>query len=164
MGTNFYKRGHCREDDPDNHLGKRSAAGLYCWDCGVTLCKAGESRIHHSGFDREATWYTKCPQCGAEPMGADISTSAVGRELGFNKAAPAAKRGVDGCASFTWAMPQEVYLALGPEVCPTCGSQYDDPEKIIEDEYGTLYTREEFEAVLTECPVIYVEHTGTEFS
>lgn len=46
MGTNFYLKGHRGDDDPKYHIGKRSAAGLYCWDCRITLCKGGESAIH----------------------------------------------------------------------------------------------------------------------
>lgn len=51
MGTNYYARGYRRiaDMDPQYHIGKRSAAGLYCWDCGKTLCKDGESGIH---FDK----------------------------------------------------------------------------------------------------------------
>ena len=53
MGTNFYwivtgtaavpsdVKVPIEEDSPEVHIGKRSAAGPYCWDCGVTLCEGG---------------------------------------------------------------------------------------------------------------------------
>ena len=41
MGTNYYLKGHRGDDNPKYHIGKRSAAGLYCWDCHITLCKGG---------------------------------------------------------------------------------------------------------------------------
>jgi hypothetical protein len=67
MGTNFYTI-------DDIHIGKRSAAGLYCFDCEVTLCKNGEDAIHQGS----SGWYNTCPKCG--------------------------KVGLDTCTSFTWAI------------------------------------------------------------
>ena len=81
MGTNFYwKRipkeferykanvenyiGDC--DDTHNvllHIGKRSAAGLYCHDCGTTLNKYGTGYVHNCDYSE---WYKRCPICGRE--------------------------------------------------------------------------------------------------
>lgn len=52
MGTNFYtiditKNEKIDHMDPEFHIGKRSAAGLYCWDCDITLCKDGKEFVHH---------------------------------------------------------------------------------------------------------------------
>lgn len=70
MGTNFYriKTEAELEEDVKNgvedlnqegeHIGKRSAAGMYCWDCGVTLNVNGEFWVHQSiksGHNRH--WY-----------------------------------------------------------------------------------------------------------
>jgi hypothetical protein len=43
------------------HIGKRSAAGLYCHDCGITLNKYGTDYVHDSMYD---DWYEVCPICG----------------------------------------------------------------------------------------------------
>ena len=129
MGTNFYIKGKRDNDDPKYHIGKRSAAGLYCWDCRVTLCKGGESRVHYGD-----AFYDKCPKCGKSHEKETLSNSAIGRELGFNTTKPEKKSGVKGCSSFIWARP------LGKI-------------KHIVDEYGTEYSLEEFKAMLAECPI-----------
>ena len=84
MGTNFYWRELPKEfekyklnvekyigavdDNPDNvllHIGKRSAAGLYCYYCGTTLCKNGADFIH-TVCEPYEEWYKVCPICGKE--------------------------------------------------------------------------------------------------
>jgi hypothetical protein len=152
MGTNFYfadrpdesdNSGVLRSMDTRYHIGKRSAAGLYCWDCGVSLCKG---RVHYDdGF------YDKCPKCGKKRKKETIENSSAGRELGFNRRKPKPKRGVCSCSSFTWAT---------------------DPMKTIDvairggivDEYGSHYTLEEFDMVLKECPIQFFDSIGKEFS
>lgn len=42
MSTNFYL--HTKGDVI--HIGKRSAAGLYCRKCNITTCTAGEEHVH----------------------------------------------------------------------------------------------------------------------
>ena len=140
MGTNFYVQGHRNSDDPKWHLGKRSAAGYYCWDCKTTLCKKGEEGVHNS----ESEWYDKCPICGKAPIDEGWNSSA-GRELGFNKTKPALKTGVASCSSFSWARK------LGKV-------------QKIEDEYGNKYTRKEFELMLMECPIQHERSLGQRFS
>lgn len=82
MGTNFYWKKIPHEfeqykanvekyigtvdDNPDNvllHIGKRSAAGLYCVECGTTLNKYGTDHIHDCECPQ---WYKACPICGKE--------------------------------------------------------------------------------------------------
>jgi hypothetical protein len=83
MGTNFYMRTKNIENYPEKirsdeslssknffgciHIGKRSAAGMWCYDCGVTLCKDGIEGIHNG----KSEWYKEsdkfvCPKCGKE--------------------------------------------------------------------------------------------------
>ncbi len=80
VSTNYYAHPRpSEEDDPwgeAGHIGKRNAAGRYCWSCRRTLCAGGESAIH-TGY---GTWLDKCSGCGAP-------AEAVG-----------------GACSFTWAV------------------------------------------------------------
>lgn len=154
MGTNFYVRGWRGRDrmDPKHHIGKRSAAGLYCWDCGVTLCKYGPEKIHygcHHGPFCNCGWYNKCPNCGKKPIKEGIGDGAVGRELGFNKEIPAKKTGVASCSSFTWAMDPKEFLKR---------------KVIIWNEYGDTFTKKEFLQILEECPIQYKDSIGEWFS
>lgn len=139
VGTNFYVRGHRDDNDSKWHIGKRSAAGYYCWDCKTTLCKNGEADVHKS----ESEWYDKCPICGKAPI-EEGWVSSSGRELRFNKTKPAPKTGVASCSSFSWAQK------LGKV-------------QKIEDEYGRKYTRKEFEQMLTECPIQHERSFGQWF-
>src|SRR5437879_5718682 len=93
MGTNFYWRTAATllptgedvpedSDDPRIHIGKRSAAGPYCWDCDQTLCKDGIDGIHQG----KSGWYPACPRCGKEPLKEpSLARGAAAIELGFAK-------------------------------------------------------------------------------
>lgn len=169
MGTNFYVAGWRERDeqvsdmDPAVHIGKRSAAGPYCWDCRLTLCKAGEAGIHftpdlprlpgegeldHHMRVRRASWHDACPGCGTTAAEESLTESAAGRELGFNRDAPARKTGVRSCSSWSWAMPPEALEGIAA----------------IEDEYDRVYTRAEFLEMLEECPVRFTRSIGEWFS
>lgn len=73
MGTNFYWKEIPEElkkykdtvydEDILKHIGKRSGAGRYCYDCGTTLNKYGSDCVHSTEYDY---WYDKCPICGKE--------------------------------------------------------------------------------------------------
>lgn len=152
MGTNFYVRKNARySDHPDVHIGKRSAAGLYCWDCKRTLCKGGESQVHMgSGFlNHDKEWFSACPVCGKSYEKEGIEHSSAGRELGFNKSTPAPKTGVKSCSSFSWAMPE---------------SEWRGKCRFVWDEYGRRFTKAEFEQILEECPIRFTDSIGQYFS
>jgi len=136
MGTNFYTM-------DGKHVGKRSAAGWFCWDCGVTLCKAGNAGVH---LNKE--WYESCPKCGSKPEEESLEGGSVGRELGFNTSSPCRKTGVKSCASFTWAVPPESIRQ----------------KRSFRDGYDRRYSKEEFDAVLEECPIQYYDSIGHIFS
>lgn len=151
MGCNFYLSGHRNTDNPEFHIGKRSAAGYYCWNCRTTLCKGGESRIHYDGHN----WFEVCPFCGAKKKEESLEESSVGRELGFNKN-PTEKRGVRSVSSFSWAMKKE-----------TLTNKLKGKTrlfKVIEDEYGRKFTLKQFMRVLEECPIECFKLIGKEFS
>jgi hypothetical protein len=166
MGTNFYAA-----KDKSCHIGKRSAAGWYCWDCNISLCAQGSEGVHHTlqypqieilrqrypdkDID-DRGWFLSCPECGKpRPEKASISSGAMGRELGFDRSPFGARTGVDTCSSFSWGIDPEgeVYKKL----LKTRG-------KPIIDEYGRKYAIEEWLKMLEECPIRYVHSIGTEFS
>jgi len=142
MGTNFYFG-----KNRDIHIGKRSAAGWYCWDCGETLCSKGTSHVHHG---RDEDWLDRCPRCRQRPEPESISEGAAGRELGFNKDNSQRKTGVKSCCSFSWAI--------------TLKQLWENRRKQIYDEYGAKFSFAEFMGVLEECPIQSFGSVGVEFS
>ena len=159
MGTNFYwldqsSGDHFRDMDPSIHIGRRSAAGAYCWTCGVTLC-CGDTQAIHTG---KSAWFDSCPQCGAvwEPKREGLDGSAVGVELGFAEARTRKPMGVRSCMSFSWAQTPERVRAICQE----------SPDKILViDEYGGEYTGQGFLDMLeSNCPVEFTHSIGMWFS
>jgi len=140
MGTNFY---FVDENGYERHIGKRSAAGAFCWDCGVTLCADGNSGVHLNG-----RWLKECPGCGEKPTEEDLGVSSGGRELGFNRIKPKAKTGVKSCCSFSWAISPEDFKKLK-------GGH-------IRDEYDRKIKN--FPGVLSECPIQFFDSIGKIFS
>jgi len=155
MGTNFYTLS-------GKHIGKRSAAGQYCWNCNVTLCKGGKENVHSSGgfvvtssnsiFDYikhiKTLWYDKCPKCNKEEGVEPLHEGASGRELGFNKEPFKVKSGVTSCSSFTWDVDPITLKRL----------------KYVKSEYGEKLTINEFYDMLKECPIQFYDSIGSDFS
>jgi hypothetical protein len=137
-------------EDPAVHIGKRSAAGPYCWDCRLTLCKEGEAGIH-SG---ESAWHARCPRCGGCPDEEGARRAAF-VELGFSGPQPARPTGVSSCASFSFAQDPEAVRAV---------ADARPDEELVEDEYGRRYTARAFwEMVEANCPVRYTRSIGAWF-
>lgn len=155
MGTNFYSL------NGRTHVGKRSSAGKYCWDCGITLCKSGEEYVHFSrkpitisrdnwaGYDPNAEsveWYDACPICGKKYEPPSDWNNAAGKELGFSTI-KGKQTGVATCCSFTWAVkPDRIQGWKG-----------------VRDEYGKKYTMEEFKEELDFCPIRFYHSIGRDF-
>lgn len=159
MGTNFYLRGHGNDDDPQFHIGKFYAAGLYYWDCKITLYEV------HS----RQTWYNVCPRCGKSAIEELMEVSAIGRELRFIKSQPQAKKGVTKCFFFTWAMePEKLFKksVLRPRQLslPFLSFKTDLSEYVIEDEYGQSYTLLEFKQIVDKCPRQIKDMIGKRFT
>jgi len=150
---------HYFTHDTDKHLGKRSAAGHYCWDCQVTLCKGGPSKIHYScehPIGCNCRWYDKCPHCGKESVKEGLDSGAIARELGFDKSKPRARTGVSSCSSFSWGLDPE-------KVKEICRKHGDD--NVVINEYGDVMTGYEFLKELElNCPIQYTELIGNDFS
>lgn len=145
MGTNFY---FMVDNKEYKHIGKRSAAGLYCWDCGLSLSAGGHDCVHQSN----SRSLKECAVCGLKPKKEILENSSVGRELGFNKAIPEPKTGVASCSSFTWAVSPGLFFDIN-----------NAKNTSIEDEYGRKYSPEEFSDILSECPIKFFGSIGTEF-
>ena len=142
MGTNFYI-----DKEETKHIGKRSAAGLYCFDCNATLCAGGESEIHQG----RSEWLSLCPGCGETAKDESLSNSTGGIELGFNKDTTEDRQGVRSCCSFSWALkPEEFFMSQPISVW---------------DEYGREIPFIDFCKMLeAACPVRYYQSIGKEFS
>lgn len=136
MGTNFFTMN-------GTHIGKRSAAGYFCFDCKITLCKEGNEGVHHD----KSEWHDSCPKCGKKPEEEKGWSNSAGLELGFNKNASEIKTGVKSCSSFTWAI-QEGDLAK--------------KRKVI-NEYGDVYSLKEFMRMVKSYPIHYKNFVGQWF-
>ena len=171
MGTNFYwklksepvyelaigERHELPIDsmDPAIHIGKRSAAGFYCWPCGVTLCQGGEAAVH-SGTH---AWYPACPKCGAKPEHVEgdkgVIPLATAVELGFAKPRTSRPPGVRSCSSFLWAQDPARVRQL-------CEAHLG--EVVIVDEYDRELTGGQFLAMLrNNCPIEFTNSIGNWF-
>ena len=147
MGTNFY----FNIRDNDLHIGKRSAAGAYCYDCGRTLCKGGINGIH-----RDVEFHDRCPSCMRKNnKNENYGNSAAGRELGFCKEPRVELTGIRSASSFTWDM-DPIYVMLMLNATRT--------KKPVKDEYGRRLTKTEFYNILKECPIRFYDSIGNNFS
>ena len=136
------------------HLGKRSGAGAYCWDCGQTLCMGGEPDIHYG----RTPWHAACPKCGKKKGNESVTSqgNAAGVELGFAEVNSSRPRGVQSCCSFGWAQPPEAALAALEE---------RRDQLCVEDEYGRVMTAGAFLDMLeNQCPVRFTDSIGVCFS
>lgn len=145
MGTNFYFVDI--DETIKEHIGKRSAAGLFCWNCGISLNFDGNNNVHRGGNN----WLKECPICGKQITVEKLINSTGGRELGFNKVKPQRKRNVASCSSFTWAMSPGHFANLKTK-----------QDLHIQDEYGTKIN--DFGVILSECPIMFWDAIGQEFS
>ncbi len=159
MGTNFYWiKSNVKTDETvskDNifdHIGKRSAAGGYCWDCGTTLLiNYGTHGVHRG--DKDARWSDVCPSCGKSTPRKENRYSAAMVELGFTQATHEKLTGVSSCSSFTWTLMKHYW-----ELKKMRGLNV----KVVCDEYGREFTADEFLDMVENCPIW--DQLPTEFS
>lgn len=164
MGTNYYA---CNTKNKEHiyHIGKRSAAGHFCWDCGMSSTNIakdnwskkeyvyGTDAIHFGGFKEhtlndEPTDLEYCPLCGKPFELEEINSMFV--ELGFSKQP---NRSNNTTCSFSFA------------VSPYVLSNVMSNENIcVIDEYGRELTKEEFKEVIQNCGVKYYDFVGEDFS
>lgn len=86
MGMNIYKL----KKNGGEHIGKRWAAGVWCWDCRVKA-----ERDHLAMF-----WF--CPKCAQRCSERTLAFNPAFRELGFDKTKERKHIGVDGAGGFIW--------------------------------------------------------------
>jgi len=145
MGTNFYLTcepmgtiggdfDETDHDSPQCHIGRRSAAGRYCWDCGISLVTRHTSEVHSA---RERVVLDECPNCCKGAKGTESIPASGAVELGFAKSADNPRSGVGSCASFTWTM-------LRHKVRLQALADAGDERKVVADEYGREFTAAEF--------------------
>lgn len=146
MGTNFYWLA------TGKHIGKRSAAGWYCWDCEVTLLDAGIDAIH-KGYGE---FYDKCPVCETPRTKPRSIPQSAALELGFTERNDRRPVGVNSASSFSWGQaPDRAIIS-----CLEAGDRL-----VIEDEYGYRMTGREFLDMLeNQCPIRFYQNIGKEFS
>lgn len=139
-----------QRSDPRIHIGKKSAAGFYCFDCDRPLWIGPIELLHFSEHARKFR-VKRCPTCGQEPEIEPLSRSSVGRELGFNKMSyPQVKTGVKSTSSFSWAMTPEFFDQHVGE--------------FVWNEYGDQLSVGEFRAILKECKIHLFRFLNVEFS
>jgi len=138
MGTNYYFKQNpstgepwdesIDEDSPLRHIGKRLAAGLYCYKCGTTLCIGGTQLVHSKGTKDPIIalftgFHDKCPICGHDGV---------------------------SCSSFT------ITLTAHKEKLYTLSrNKYKGIENIkcVIDENGIEFTASEMLKIIEECPI-----------
>lgn len=137
--------------DPILHIGKRSAAGLYCWDCNLTLQIGGLAELHYGRTGQ----HKACPKCHQEPVVESLNRSSGGVELGFAKPRDSRPWGVRSCSSFTWAQDPTVVRRICEE---------RPGERLIVDEYDRHCTCAEFLTMLKcNCPIELLHLVGQWF-
>lgn len=152
VSTNYYWNQPTDDNyDEELHIGRRAAAGRYCWDCDLTLVVGGNTAVHTGAPQLDV-----CPTCGKkdEKRGFQDTGGAMAELFGKeHKERPA---GVRGVSSFTWDQDPEI-------VGPLCRKHPEKP--IIRNEYGDIYTGSEFLAMLeSNCPIQFTEYIGRHFS
>jgi hypothetical protein len=112
-----------------SHIGKRSAAGLYCYSCNAWFHDPANCD------ERPKDERTSCKYCGAQAKSGMNRATSV--ELGFAKPEPLRpESGVEGTCAFLWAnWPDEVYHIA---------RQAPAEMQLVVDEYGKTMTGKEF--------------------
>lgn len=138
MGLNIYVYDKKSVDGRGAHIGKRSAHGVWCWDC------KEEAKLTNSSFT--------CFFCGQQREKNDKTLfNPAFRELGFDRSNPSSKKGVDGACSFRWQLGDED-KNLGAKTVQEMKEKITGIKTFI-TEYGDLLDQKQFEALLSECLV-----------
>ena len=126
-------------------IGKRSQAGLYCWNCRRTLQSSKDVYYGTEWPDPYAIYHNRigsvmleeCPICG----------------LKFGKKEELIHEGVEPGLIFIFALRVDEIFDISKEL--TSSTFYK--QKTIVDENGNEYTIEEFFEILKQCPVQIID-------
>lgn len=138
----------------DKHIGKRYAAGVWCWDCKVPLFD--EDRTETVAGLQMPVQLDKCPSCGKQKE--ETVYNPALRELGFDKSKPKQHTGIDGASGFIWCIDDTYGLGTSKEEILYCINK----EKYVIDEYGRKMTVKAFHDMFKD--VIEEKYVRGEFS
>lgn len=143
------------------HVGKRSADGIWCWDCRVrpidTITNTSFEVYYRNlrdMLDKSKNPIWKCPKCGATEIG---KYNPVYVELGFDKPIPIKHSGLDGASRFTWQMGEYGLGKSIDEVRKRLGRY-----KYLVDEYGRKMNIDTFWDMFKN--IIVEDYSDREFS
>lgn len=149
MGTNFYFReGMCGAEQ--KHIGKRSAAGAYCFKCGITLCKKGRTKVHYISW--HDGWWDKCPLCKEAYEPAPLVHDEKTRQEWYKYRNT---HNVRPCASFGWDMDPDIVRVICTRLAEV---------QCIEDEYGEIFTGLQFWEEVICCPLWHYDCIDRDFT
>lgn len=142
MGMNIYTL-------DGKHIGKRFGAGIWCWDCKVSL----------NVEDRSAPFGQRtldaCPNCGLKRP-EQLPFSSGMRELGFDKSEPREHTGIDGASGFTWAIGVGLGSTRQQVSAAVAGRRF------VKTEYGDKWTVKQFDEMFRD--IITEKELEGEFS
>ena len=115
------------------HIGKRSMAGKFCRACSISACDSSYDRMHDKNL-----------------YGADAVHYTPAK---FLYSCPVC--GKDLTESYTCSFS----FAMRPKELQT----YLDNGGVVEDEYGRIYSREQFSEEIKGCGIKYYHSVGLDF-
>lgn len=132
MGMNIYTL-------KGKHIGKRSAAGFWCWDCKIQVESKNQFFI--------------CPKCGLKvyEQTAIKGFNPAYRELGFTKAVEQRRTGIAGASHFTWHAKDR-----------SEADKMVERKKFFKTEYGEIWNAKRFQRMFKE--VISESFLDSDFS
>jgi hypothetical protein len=106
------------------NIGKRYAAGIWCWNC----------KIEAERDEIGCFWF--CPNCEKRCSDNTLSYNPAFRELGFDKTKPHKKEGINGASAWIWCIDKEFGLGESIEKVKYKLKRY----KKLKTEYGEIWT------------------------
>lgn len=182
MGTNFYFSN-------GGHIGKRSAAGWYCWDCKQTFCVNGEEHVHYTKLppneaelQRDRERLLAYPGLSPSGFPTAFENQWMRRDVTWHKKCPKCGKRPPNESIAEGAVGRELgfnkKLTSKKNGVTSCASfSWAMPKKeaislskkrgwldCVRDEYGREYSHAEFLAIIEDCPIHFIDMIGTRFT